>query len=160
MTAAMDDAPEPALGYFEDDPVWGAVLRVKGLGDGLSKTAEIAPAALKRGETGVLVIEYSVRDVGFPVATGPDDTPGVNRLHTLQAGMVVLADRSIVAKVLDEHRRKLDEAANRKALFDGSGNPTEPLGDDEDDLSPEDKKVRDIFDGKDGDKGGRGRRRA
>jgi hypothetical protein len=157
MTApATDGAPVPPLGFQEDDPVWGVAHVVRGLEGGLRKAVEVDdPVAYRRGAPIVFVVEAVVDEIAFTPSEGPGGLPGVTRQHTSKLALLAVVDRPVVAKILDEQRRKLDELANRKALFDSSGNPTEPLDDDQDDqdLSEAEKKVRNMF-GKDGDKRG------
>jgi len=119
IAAVPDNAPEnePALGYFEDDPIWGAKLRVKGLGDGLSKLAEVEPVELGRGQRVALVIEAFVDSIAFVPGKSQWEQDGVDRLHVLRAGLVTIVDPAVVKKALDAHQKRLDEAANRRSLF-------------------------------------------
>ncbi len=151
MTAAQrDDENEldPPLGFQEEDPVWGAQLRVKGLGDGLSKLAEVEPVLIKRGQTGVLLVEWVANYIAFPAGEGPHGEDGVMRLAVLNAGNVALIDRAVVAKALDEHQRRLDELSKQKAMLTSSGEVEEDAKPGEgDDLTEAEAAVKQIFDG-------------
>ena len=96
------------LGEFEGDPVLGTTIKITKAGDGLSKALSVKPQNLHKGDVVHVVLETVVGPIGFvPVK----DTDGVQRVHTLETGRATVIDGSLVAEMLDEQDRKLEEAA-------------------------------------------------
>jgi hypothetical protein len=165
MTAAMtdDNKPEPALGWWEEEPVWGSELVVRGLEGGLRKAVETEPVLVKRRQRVTIVVDCFADEISFVPTEGPGKAPGLNRRAVCKAGLVTIVDRSVVAKALEDQQRKNDEAEARKAMFDTDGQPhAEAMpgdgADDEPPLSEAEAKVAEMF-GADGAKR-RGRSKA
>lgn len=102
------------LDPFEGEPVVGTSVRVTNAGDGLSKAMSVDNAILHRKDTVHVVLECSVGKVGFE---GAKDVDGVIRVQTLTAGRATLVDAALVASLLDEQDRRIEEAAGINRIF-------------------------------------------
>jgi len=104
---------------FENRDVVQATIKVTNAGDGLSEALAIEPVEYDVGETITVVLETVCTGVAYvPVR----DTDVLKRVHTLRAGLGTIIDAKVVAKVLDDHRKALDEARGRGQLpFEGEG---------------------------------------
>lgn len=117
------------LGSFDGRDVLGTNVAITNAGDGLSKAMSVEPLELHLGETVYVVLECEVSKVRFdPVK----DTQAVQRVHILKAGAATMVDGDLVADVLEEQERKIEEAAGVHRLPLGADDPDapDPEGDD------------------------------
>ena len=79
------------LTAFEGEEVLGTTIKITNAGDGLSKAMSIDFQELK-------------------------DADGAMRVHVLKAGRATMVDGKLVADVLDEQDKRLEEAAGVQRL--------------------------------------------
>jgi hypothetical protein len=98
---------------FEGRDVIATKVAITRAGDGLSKAMEVEPDELDLGTTVVVVLECEVDKVRFePVA----DTEALTRIHTLKAGTATIVESKVVAKALDDQRRRIEQAKGVERL--------------------------------------------
>ncbi len=79
-----------SLGSFDKKPVLATGIRITNAGDGLSKALQVDPKVMHHNEKIYVVLETEVTNVAFPPVK---DTDGVQRLHTLRAGLDAQEER-------------------------------------------------------------------
>ena len=100
---------------FDGKTVLTTGIKVTRAGDGLSSALQIEPREFAHGEIVHVVLECEVTNISFVPLR---DSDGLQRVHTLQAGAATIVDRAIVRKALDAQRKKIEEAAGVRRLFD------------------------------------------
>lgn len=123
MATKKKQQPRPAsLGTFDEQDVIGTGIKITNAGDGLSKALAVDPVILHHHDKVYVVLETEVSNVAFaPVK----DVAGVVRMHTLKAGTATIVSHEVVADVLMEQERRLEEAAGVTRL-----DFTDPVDDD------------------------------
>lgn len=160
MTTTMTADTE--LPDFDDNPVVAATIKLTNAGDGLSQAMEIDPRAIHVGDTGYMLIRWECVGIEHKRAPQPkarkrgmtddeeadlDDEPlPFVRKHILSALVAkVVDDDRAIAKTLDAHKRKIDDA-RAKAKEEAAG--TQRLdGTDADDTQPVDAAGLEAFNG-------------
>jgi len=94
------------LSEFDGRDVEQATLTITKTGDGLSKTMQIDPAEYHVGETLYIVMEVVVRKVRFDEIK---DTDLLKRVHISEAGTIAIVDGAVVADVLSQQAKKVEE---------------------------------------------------
>lgn len=107
MTTNDTSTAVPDLGTFDDQVVVGTSIAITNAGDGLSAALSIEPQVFHHRQVVTVVLECEVTRVGFVEVK---DTSRLMRVHTLRAGIATVVDPSLVRKVLDEQRRKIEAA--------------------------------------------------
>jgi hypothetical protein len=98
---------EMELGTFEGRDIVQTSVAVTNAGDGLSQSLTVEPRILHVGDTGAVVLEYTVTKVGFvPVK----DTDVLARVATLKAGNATLIDLDVVGSALEANRVRIEQA--------------------------------------------------
>ena len=101
------------LHRFENREVVGTRIAITRAGDGLSKALAIEPEELSLGQTVYVVLECVVSKIAYePVS----DTDALTRIQTLQAGAATTVDRDLVAEVLDDQKRRIEQAQGIERL--------------------------------------------
>lgn len=115
------------LQTFEGKDVRASGVEMPGASGGLNKALVVDNIEWHHGDKGVLVIEYEVVKVRFdPVK----DTNDLQRVHVLQVQGAAQIDTDLVADVLAEQKKRIDEAAGVVQLpYEDTDSPDEP-GDD------------------------------
>ena len=114
------------LGDFEGLPVVGVSLEVSNTGYGLERSMAMEPVKLHPGDTVHLLFTTTVDKIRHDLADREEGASGgMIRAQILRADEAVLVDPEVVAGVLEEHRRKLDEARGTPQIEFGDA----PLGD-------------------------------
>jgi hypothetical protein len=101
------------LGTFDGRDVITTSVAITNAGDGLSQALGIDPQIMHIGDTGVVVLEYTVTKIGFIEVK---DTDVLNRVHTLRAGTAAIIDRELVAEALDAQALKIERAKGVERL--------------------------------------------
>lgn len=102
-----------SLTQYEGCDVVQSTIRVVGAGDGLSDALSIDEAEFHIGERVKVVLDCVVSKVTYdPIK----DTDVLRRVHTLKTDIGTIVDGKLVNKVLESHRRKLDEAKGQGTL--------------------------------------------
>ena len=102
-----------ALSPFDGADVLQATLTITKTGDGLSKTMQIDPAEYHVDEKLYVVMEVDVTKVRFDKIP---DTDALKRVHITEAATIAIVDGSVVADVMAQQRKKLDELAGKMRL--------------------------------------------
>lgn len=107
------------LKKFEGHDVLETSIAVTNAGDGLSAALAVDPQEFQIGEKVYVVLETEVSKIRHePLKDSPTN---FRRVHILKAGNATTVDSQLVAGVLDEQRRKLEEAAGVISLFPADG---------------------------------------
>lgn len=101
------------LTAFEGRDVLQTTLRVTKTGDGLSQAMAIEPAEWHVGDRVTLVVDAVVSKV---IHEPIKDTEALVRVHVCAADAALPVERKVVQKVLDAHRKALDEAKGQGTL--------------------------------------------
>lgn len=101
------------LTEFDGRDVLQATLTITKTGDGLSKTMAIDPAEFHIGEKLYVVMEVEVAKIRFDLIP---DTEAFRRVHITEAGTVAIVDGGVVADVLAQQQKKIEEAAGIERL--------------------------------------------
>lgn len=101
------------LGLFEGLDVIQSSIRVVRAGDGLSKAMALDPVVLHTGQDVTIVIRCKV---GSIIHRPIKDTESLERVQTLEAGSAAIIDDQLVAKLLDEQKLRLEQAAGVQRL--------------------------------------------
>ena len=109
---------------FEGRDVIGARVAITGAGDGLSQALAVEPEELSLGQTVHVVTECVVDKITYERIK---DTDTLVRVQRLKAGTATIVEAEMVADVLAEQRRKIDEAKGIQALdfTEGDGDGSE-----------------------------------
>lgn len=92
---------------FEDTPVIATAIEIPGAGGGLRDALTVDPKELRKGTDVFVVIHGTVGKVRFdPVK----DANAWKRVHILDVVTATLTDRQAVDDMLEEHRKRVDEA--------------------------------------------------
>lgn len=103
----------PNLNTFDGRDVVTTSVQITNAGDGLSTALTVEPVEFHHGDIVCVVLRCEVTKVGFvPVK----DTDVLNRVHTLRTGDATIVEESLVKKVLDEQRRKIEAARGVQRL--------------------------------------------
>lgn len=94
------------LSEFDGRDVLQATLTITKTGDGLSKTMQIDPAEYHVGEKLYVVMEVIVSKVRFDQII---DTDALKRVHITEAETIAIVDSSVVADVMAQQKKKLEE---------------------------------------------------
>lgn len=98
----------PQLTPFDGRDVISSAIKITKAGDGLSTALQVEPGELHVGDEMHVVLKCVVGDVAFkPVS----DTDCLTRVHNLVTQEATFIDGKQVAKLLDEQRRKIEQAA-------------------------------------------------
>jgi hypothetical protein len=129
------DGREPALGYYEGQPIVAAGVTINNASGGLHDAVSIDPVRLEVGDIVHVVLRCLVRPPQFdPV--DKDNVRGplklVNRLHAEDATFV---DAELVGGLIDQQRARIDEVKQREK--DGHDERQLTLDDADDDGEPE-----------------------
>lgn len=101
------------LTRFDGKEVVGTAIKVTRAGDGLSAALTVEPAEFHHGDIVNIVLRCEVSKVEFvPVK----DTALLSRVHTLTAGLATIVDDDLVNEVLDQQKRKIEEALGVQRL--------------------------------------------
>lgn len=100
-----------ALKPYEGTPVTGVSLEVSNTGYGLEQSMAMEPVELHHGQVVHLLFRTVVDKIRHDRVDRDDLSAGLIRAQILRADEAILVDPEIVAEVMEEHRRKLDEAA-------------------------------------------------
>lgn len=101
------------LHRFEGREVIGTRIAITRAGDGLSKALAIEPEELTLGQKVYVVLECTVTKIAYePVG----DTDSLTRVQTLQAGAATTVDHDLVAEVLDDQQRRIEQAQGIERL--------------------------------------------
>lgn len=107
------------LTAFEGRDVLQTTLRVTKTGDGLSDSMKIAPQVWHVGDRVTVIIDGIVgKVVHEPIKVKGKTEPleELVRVHVLAAETALPVERKVVQKVLDAHRKALDEARGQGTL--------------------------------------------
>lgn len=104
------------LAPYDGKDVLGQSIKITNAGDGLSSALAVEPREFHIGDKVYVVLETEVAALGpyKPVK----DTDALRMEVTLRAGAATIVERSLVAGMLDEQRRLIEEAAGVQRLFD------------------------------------------
>lgn len=106
--SAVPNAPSRDLGTFDGQEVISTAVKITNAGDGLSSALAVEPQIMHHRQIVTVVLECEVARVSFdPVK----DTDRLTRVHTLRTGIATIVDPSLVKKVLEQQRVKLETAA-------------------------------------------------
>lgn len=122
MTTAID-----MLGQFDGKDVMGAGAKLAGTNRSLSSALKMDPTLLHSGDKVVILIEAVVGGITHEPL---DESDGFIRIHNLNAGLGMLVDESLVNDVLNEQRKRIDEAKGITGLpfADGDDWETDETG--------------------------------
>jgi hypothetical protein len=112
----MSNPAPPPLTDFEGKAVRRSVIKVTNAGDGLSESLKLDPVEYHQGERGVLIIEGVFTRVGFSPIDRDEPEGDQERVHTFKATAGKMIDRGVVAEIMDEHARRLEEAKGLQKL--------------------------------------------
>lgn len=101
------------LNAFDGQDVLSATLTITKTGDGLSKTMEIDPAEYHVDDKLYVVMEVDVTKVRFDKIK---DVDGLRRVHISEASTIAIVDGAVVADVMAQQKKKLEEAAGKLRL--------------------------------------------
>jgi len=102
---------------FEDRDVVQAAAKVINAGDGLSDALALEDVEYELGDVVHLVLETVCTAVSYAEVR---DTDVLKRVHTLKTRTGTPVPEKVVSKVLDAHRKAVDEARGRGQLpFEG-----------------------------------------
>lgn len=97
------------LGKFEGRSVSGTTIAITNAGDGLSKALAVEPRVLNQHDEVYVVLKTKVDRIAF-IDSKDDPEKACIRVHTLKAGEATIVDEALVAEVLADQRRRLEEA--------------------------------------------------
>lgn len=83
-------------------------VKITNSGDGLSKALAVDPPNVRHRDTVHVVLECVVADMQTPIIK---DSDGNELKMVLRAGRASIVDADLVAEVLDEQDRRIEEAA-------------------------------------------------
>lgn len=121
-----------ALQEFEGRTVVASGVEMPGASGGLNKALVVNDLELHHGDTGVLVIEFTVGKVRFdPIK----DTDQLERVHVLRVTNASPVDEGLVRDVLDQQVVRQEEAKGIKRL---------PYSGDDPDAADDEAEVADL----------------
>jgi hypothetical protein len=104
--APRKQSSKSSLSKFDGQDVLVSRIKVAKAGDGLSKALEVEPTEFHHGDRVFVVLETVVGQVEFPELK---DGVGLARVHRLDTELATIVDSQLVAKLLEEQRKKIAE---------------------------------------------------
>lgn len=113
------------LGRFEKRDVKNAGMEIPGAAGGLREPLRVSPVELHLDETCVVIMKLAVEKIRFDPVKDDEDRR-VTRVHVMRVVESSFVDESVVASILEETRKRIEE---QRALDEAAaGTPQLPLG--------------------------------
>ncbi len=118
---------------YDDRDVINVAMNLVNTGDGLSESLRIAPIPMRIGDRHLLLVEAVVKEVRHRPAVKDEWDGPLTLVGVLKAESATITDNATVRRLLDKHKRALEERRQIEGQQKLEGVDNDDDGDDDED---------------------------